>query len=171
MSTQTATRKPTEIQQAVVHRCTCKETHEVFYVIRSDSDPNTWYQIRWDVNGWRCNCPATKPCKHERAVTQVLAAKQALNREAKQAEAAQVAEGEQVEPAHETVATTEQVGNLDEQVVKQEIAKAEKFLALYSRYDHRSVPAKVAPKTEQVYVPIAERGNLNGSRAFSLMKR
>ncbi len=72
--TQQVTRKPTEIQQATVCRCTDKATHEVFYVVKSDSQEGVWYQVRWNQQAlrWQCNCPAVKPCKHERAVNEVL---------------------------------------------------------------------------------------------------
>ena len=79
MTTQVKTRKPlTEIQQASVCRCTEKATHEVFYAVKSDSS-DTWYQVRFDHSrlAWTCNCPATKPCKHERAVQEVLKVRRA----------------------------------------------------------------------------------------------
>lgn len=63
-----------EIQQATVARGKDKVTHETFYVVRSDSCETTWYTVRWNNErlAWQCNCPATKPCKHERAVQEVL---------------------------------------------------------------------------------------------------
>lgn len=69
-----ATITKTEIQQATVARGTDKATHETFYVVRSDSCETTWYTVRWNNERlmWCCNCPATKPCKHERAVQEVL---------------------------------------------------------------------------------------------------
>ncbi len=70
-STKTA-KTPTSIQQAAICRCTDKATHEVFYTMKSDSS-DEWYQVRWIGNRWQCSCPATKPCKHERAVNDVLA--------------------------------------------------------------------------------------------------
>jgi hypothetical protein len=74
--TTTATRKPlTEIKQAAIYRCTDKQTTEVFYLIKSDTEEGVWYEIRFDHThlAWSCTCPAIKPCKHERAVQQVLA--------------------------------------------------------------------------------------------------
>ncbi|SRR6266487_1644251 len=65
----------TEIQQATVARGIDKVTHEVFYVVQSDTDPNTWYQIRWNNERlmWCCDCPAKcAGCKHNRAVQEVL---------------------------------------------------------------------------------------------------
>src|SRR5947208_11718712 len=63
------------VQQATVARGIHKVTHEVFYVVQSDTDPNTWYQIRWNNERmmWCCNCPAKcSGCKHNRAVQEVL---------------------------------------------------------------------------------------------------
>jgi len=62
----------TEIQSPVIYRITDKATSEKFYLVKSDSQANTYYEVRWQVNEWRCNCPETKPCKHERAVNEVL---------------------------------------------------------------------------------------------------
>src|SRR5260221_12352480 len=63
-----------EIQSASVARGTDKQTHEVFYVVKSDTQENVWYTVRWnnEALAWQCGCPATKPCKHERAVQEVL---------------------------------------------------------------------------------------------------
>src|SRR6266702_7133367 len=72
----TTAKTKTEIQQAAICRCTDKATHEVFYAVKSDSS-DTWYQIRWNGNTWMCDCPATKPCKHMRAVNEVLAVRRA----------------------------------------------------------------------------------------------
>jgi hypothetical protein len=68
-----------EIAQATVARGVDKQTHEVFYVVKSDSQANTWYEVRWSNQrlAWECGCPATKPCKHERAINQVLAVRRA----------------------------------------------------------------------------------------------
>jgi hypothetical protein len=64
----------TEIQSATVARGQDKVTHETYYVVKSDSSETTWYTVRWNdaAHEWQCNCPATKPCKHERAVNEVL---------------------------------------------------------------------------------------------------
>jgi hypothetical protein len=67
-----ATLTKTEIKSAAIYRVTDKMTHEKFYLVQSDSQAEVYYQVRWQVNEWRCNCPATKPCKHERAVNEVL---------------------------------------------------------------------------------------------------
>ena len=64
-----------EITQASVARGVDKQTHEVFYVVKSDSQANTWYEVRWNDSRlqWCCNCPATcSGCKHSRAVNEVL---------------------------------------------------------------------------------------------------
>jgi len=70
----------TEIQNASVARGTDKVTHETFYVVQSDSHPNTWYTVRWNNERlkWEDDCPASCPqCKHVRAVNQVLAVRRA----------------------------------------------------------------------------------------------
>jgi hypothetical protein len=70
---QTAITK-TEIQQASIGRVTDKITHEHYYVVKSDTQENVWYTVRWNNAAceWQCNCPSYKPCKHERAVQEVL---------------------------------------------------------------------------------------------------
>lgn len=69
-------RKPTEIQSAAIYRCTDKATGNVFYMVKSDSS-SEYYQVTWNeaMHGWDCQCPATKPCKHIRAVCEVIRAK------------------------------------------------------------------------------------------------
>ncbi len=69
------TRKQSEIQSAAIARGTVRASHETFYVIQSDSDPNTWYQVRWNNERlmWCCNCPARcDGCKHQRATLESL---------------------------------------------------------------------------------------------------
>lgn len=68
------TSKPTEIQSAVIYRCTDKVTRTVYYLVPSDSQSGTYYTVQFDRVrlAWRCSCPAHKPCKHERAVQEVL---------------------------------------------------------------------------------------------------
>ncbi len=67
-------KQQTEIQSPAVYRYKDKVTHEVYYVVKSDSVENTWYEVHFDGHAltWRCTCPALKPCKHERAVNEVL---------------------------------------------------------------------------------------------------
>jgi hypothetical protein len=64
----------TQTQQAAINRCKDKATHEVFYTVKSDSQADTWYEVRWNAQAlaWQCQCPSRKPCKHERAVQEVL---------------------------------------------------------------------------------------------------
>src|SRR5205807_2783829 len=65
----------TTIQQATVARGIDRKSGEVFYVVQSDSQPNTWYQVRWNNERmqWCCNCPAKcSGCKHNRAVQEIL---------------------------------------------------------------------------------------------------
>ncbi|HAG99435.1 MAG TPA: hypothetical protein DDW33_03345 [Ktedonobacter sp.] len=71
----TATAK-TQISSATVNRVTNKVTHEVSYLVKSDSSEQ-YYQVRWDNNQMMCNCAATRPCKHMRAVNEVLAERRA----------------------------------------------------------------------------------------------
>ncbi len=69
------TKKQTEITQASVARGVDKQTHEVFYVVKSDSSETTWYTVRWNNERlqWCCNCPARcDGCKHQRATLEVL---------------------------------------------------------------------------------------------------
>src|SRR5260221_7980274 len=73
------TRKQTEIQSAAIARGKDRETGEIFYVVKSDTE-NTWYQVRWNNERlmWCCECPAScSGCKHSRAVNQVLAVRRA----------------------------------------------------------------------------------------------
>lgn len=69
-----ATIAKTEITSAAVYRITDKTTHEHFYLVKSDSQANTYYEVHWNSQAltWQCNCPSHKPCKHERAVNEVL---------------------------------------------------------------------------------------------------
>jgi len=74
------TRKQTEITQASVARGVDKQTHEVFYVVRSDTDELVWYTVRWNNEAlrWQDNCPAhSADCKHVRAVNEVLRVRRA----------------------------------------------------------------------------------------------
>lgn len=77
--TQTAVRSKPEIKSAAICRCTDRMSSEVFYLVKSDSQFALWYEVRWNDarHEWQCRCPATKPCKHERAVNEVLRAKAA----------------------------------------------------------------------------------------------
>lgn len=72
----TATRKQSEIQSAAIYRVTDKATKEVFYLVKSDSDAGTWYELHFNHNTirWECACPSTspRPCKHEKAVREIL---------------------------------------------------------------------------------------------------
>lgn len=63
-----------EITQATIARGTNRETHQVFYVVKSDSAPNTWYQVTWsdERTAWECDCPSHTECKHRRAVQEIL---------------------------------------------------------------------------------------------------
>ena len=71
----TKVRKPTEIQQAVVFRCTDKKTGKVLgYGVKSDSNEQTYYvTYNYAQHCYECSCPACKECKHLRAVKEVVA--------------------------------------------------------------------------------------------------
>lgn len=69
------TRVQSEIQSASVARGVDKQTHEVFYVVKSDTQANTWYEVRWNNEAlcWQDKCPAhCADCKHVRAVQEIL---------------------------------------------------------------------------------------------------
>lgn len=85
------TRKQTEINQASIAHCIAPcdctlKTHdghewsilqgEDVYSCKSDSSSDTYY-MTWDFDRseWRCSCPATKPCKHIRALCQIIQAR------------------------------------------------------------------------------------------------
>lgn len=127
----------TEIQSAAIYRCTDKHSHEVFYLVKSDSS-DQYYQVRWTGIEWRCNCPATKPCKHERAVNEVIAAKQAA-----------------IQPVEQPLSAYELPSDTGFNM-KREKEKIAAFLA-------QAEQAKI--------VKSWETAPLNGSRAFSLMRR
>lgn len=76
MAQATKTRKATEIAAAAIYRCTDKETNEVFYMVKSDSE-DLYYKLTWNGTQWACPCKSHKPCKHQRAVNEVIAARNA----------------------------------------------------------------------------------------------
>ena len=96
MATTTKTRKPTEITSATVNRVIDKASKKVLgYLVKSDTQEGVYYQVTWDRENHRynCTCPATKPCKHERAVSEVVKARKEIEAaEKKQA----VAEAEKI---------------------------------------------------------------------------
>jgi hypothetical protein len=64
-----------EIQSASIARGVDKITHEVFFVVKSDSCEITWYTVRWNNERlmWCCNCPARcNGCEHVKAVNEFL---------------------------------------------------------------------------------------------------
>jgi SWIM zinc finger len=79
MKKTTTTTTKTEIKSAAIYRCTCKSTHEVFYMVASDSEAGVFYQVRFNTSAarWECQCPSAYPCKHVRAVNEVLAIRRA----------------------------------------------------------------------------------------------
>jgi hypothetical protein len=89
MKTVTTLKPLTEIQSAVVFRCTDKVTGEVYYAVPSDNptvlEP---YKVTFNevTRRYEDTCPATCDCKHCRAVREVVLAKVALQRAAYDAE-------------------------------------------------------------------------------------
>ncbi len=69
-------KRQTEITSPVVYRVRGKEApRETFYLVKSDSQANTFYEVRFDHSAlvWRCNCDDKhRSCKHNRAVGEVL---------------------------------------------------------------------------------------------------
>lgn len=70
----TTTKSKSEIKSAAVYNCCNKATGEKFYLVKSDSDANTYYQVKWETAqmAWSCECPAYRNCKHRVAVMQVI---------------------------------------------------------------------------------------------------
>jgi hypothetical protein len=84
------TRKQPEIQQAAIAHCIAPfdciitgrgctlsiSKGQDVYSVKSDSSDETYYQA-WNAERaeWECTCPATKPCKHMRALVQIIQAR------------------------------------------------------------------------------------------------
>lgn len=88
-NTKPATRRELPRSQAVViFKCTVKATGEIFYLIESDTHKGTYYHLTWNEQAcrWDCHCPSTKPCKHERALSELQTAQYHLRIAAKQRE-------------------------------------------------------------------------------------
>lgn len=73
MATATKSKPQAEIQSAAIYRVRDKETRAVFYLVQSDTQEHTWYEVRWNPESlrWECNCDARRQCKHERAVAEI----------------------------------------------------------------------------------------------------
>jgi len=145
MATTKATRKPTEITSAAIYLCTCKTSHEIFYMVASDSEAGVFYQVRFNTSAarWECDCPSSYPCKHVRAVNEVLAIRRAR------------------------IAT--QMGGSVPAVVAQMQAEEDKRLANVQVETRQvavaqPVAVKASTKREREVAP------LNGSRPFSFMR-
>ena len=69
----------TEITSPVIYRITDKETHEHFYLVKSDRLEHTFYEVHYNAQAlaWQCQCPDKRPCEHERAVNEVLKVRRA----------------------------------------------------------------------------------------------
>jgi hypothetical protein len=68
-----------EITAATVNRVVSKAGEFLGYLVKSDSSED-YYQVTWNEKAARyeCGCPATKPCKHIRAVQEVCQARKEL---------------------------------------------------------------------------------------------
>lgn len=64
----------TEIQSPALFRVKDKATHETFYLVQSDTQAHTWYEVHFDNSAlvWRCNCESRRSCKHVNAVNEIL---------------------------------------------------------------------------------------------------
>src|SRR5947209_14033859 len=103
----TTTRKQTEITSATVNRVIDKATKKVLgYLVKSDSEQGVWYQVTWDRENHRynCTCPATKPCKHERAVSETVKARKEI----------EAAEKQQAVAEAEKIVTSQPVAAIEE---------------------------------------------------------
>jgi hypothetical protein len=140
------TKKATEIQQTSIAKITVKATGKVFYQVKSDST-SEYYQLHLGADGqYHCNCKATKPCKHERALNEILDARIAAEFGFDEEELVVVA-------APVTVSKI--------------VLKPTKPVAAKTPV----IPAPRFPAVVSSDVPLSERGTLNGNRGFSLLRR
>ena len=139
------------IQSAAIYRVTDKATHEKFYLVKSDSE-NVYHEVRWDGSrlAWTCNGDKCKfqhggtNCKHARATNEVLKIRRA--------------------------ALAAQMGGDTPAIVARLQAREERRLAnLVSGEDDLRFNAWHGSNLGAER-PIEERGNLNGSREFSLLR-
>lgn len=63
-------KKQAEITSPTINRVESKDGKCLGYLVKSDSQANTYYQVTWsnEFMGWRCSCPSRVSCKHIRAV-------------------------------------------------------------------------------------------------------
>ena len=58
--------------QIVTKRGDIKQVDPSNFLVRSQSDPNRWYQVKWQKYHWECECPDYlkhhKKCKHTHAI-------------------------------------------------------------------------------------------------------
>ncbi len=146
------------INAATVNRVTDKATGKFLgYGVKSDSSEQ-YYCVNWNDarNEYSCNCKAIKPCKHIRAVVEVVKARTELK----------AVNGELPGACGKVVSNREQaiagvVTRNPQAFVKPEQVKSatyEQGAARLARAQAKTTPAKstVAP--------------LNGNRPFSLMR-
>src|SRR5450755_2537592 len=154
MATTKATRKPTEITSAAIYLCTCKTSHDIFYMVASDSEAGVFYQVRFNTSAarWECDCPSSYPCKHVRAVNEVLAIRRARI-------ATQMGGSVPAIVAQMQAEEDKRIANVQVE------SRAATFADLKTQFDCRQpVVASVSTKQQREAAP------LNGSRPFSFMR-
>lgn len=108
----TTRKTATAITSAVVYHATDRKTAESLYLVQSDKERTTFYEVRWsdEATAWQCNCPARHDCKHLRAVREVQAARRsAILDKIEQRQAERDNEQVRAEVAASTIAAAEQV--------------------------------------------------------------
>lgn len=194
----TSTRQPKELIAApAISRATSKTGAFLGYGVPSDSQPGTTYHVTWNEtsNTWRCNCPATKPCKHIKAVCEVCCERKALGKtevcpcnaacEENKAVAAKVSVAQPVVATPATTATQSEIAAIfvsdahaAAAVVAQQVAPVTAWVEMPN--GTQRLPEQVgnaylnALDAERVrFAAERERRNtapLNGNRAFDLLR-
>ncbi len=182
----TSTRQPKElISSPAIFRTTSKTGEFLGYGVPSDSQPGVMYQVTWNYTRicWQCNCPATKPCKHIKAVCEVC-------RERKAQGKTEFCPCEEIKVVAATTKTApRQQENWDEPTTMV-TAKSNDIAAIFVSDAHAAVaPQQATPAaTTWVQMPNAtqrlperarwdaerEQRNtapLNGNQGFSLLRR
>ncbi len=171
------------IAAPAIFRATDKNGAFLGYGVPSDSQPGVTYQVTWNETAkiWACNCPATKPCKHIKAVCEVCRERKALGKTqfcpcdtAKAAVAATVA----TKPV--TPRRQQEPYLLDEECAALK-ASSNEIAAIFVSAAHTQQPATTAQgegdaQRAQFQQAMAERERretapLNGNRGFSMLRR
>lgn len=164
MTTTTATKtrkQQTEIQSATVNRVIDKASKKVLgYLVKSDTQEGVYYQVTWDRENHRynCTCPATKPCKHERAVSEVVKARKEI----------EAAEKQQAVAEAEKIVTSQPVA-----IVEAPVTIEPPTIVATATTTKPAIAATKPVAAAKAKVPtIAKRENapLGSNKAFSLMR-